>query len=71
MAFNIYAHDQGAVDFVDSYDTRAEARAHIARIESDWRDHPSQYGWACPWFEISPDPPYREPYSFPDLSGHG
>jgi hypothetical protein len=27
MSFHVYAHDQGAVDFVDSYSTRAEAQA--------------------------------------------
>lgn len=71
MAFHVYAHDQGCIDFVDSFSTRAEARARIASIEREYADHPSWYAMACPWFEISTEPPYRETYVFPDMSGMG
>ena len=71
MAFYLYAHDQGVVDFVDSFSTRAEARARIASIKREYADHPSWYAMACPWFEISTEPPYRETYVFPDMSGMG
>lgn len=71
MAFHVYAHDQGVVDFVDSFNTRAEARARIASIEREYADHPSWYAMACPWFEISTEPPYRETYEFPDMSHYG
>ena len=70
MPFHVYAHDQGAVDFVDSYVTRAEARASIQRMQQEISAHPSQWNCACPWFEISTEPPYREAYTFPDMSGH-
>lgn len=71
MAFHVYAHDQGCIDFANSFSTRAEARAWIAAIERDWNDHPSHYAMACPWFEISNEPPHRETYQFPDMSGMG
>jgi len=71
MPFHVYAHDQGVVDFVDSFSTRAEARARIVSIEREYADHPSWYAMACPWFEISTDPPVRETYQFPDMSGMG
>jgi hypothetical protein len=70
MSFHVYAHDQGTVDFVDSYATRAEARASIQRIQQEISAHPSHWDCACPWFEISTEPPYRETYTFPDMSGH-
>ena len=69
MAFHVYAHDQGCVDFVNSYDTRAEAKAAINRIEAEIEDHPSWWDLACPWFEITTQPPYRDTYEFPDMSG--
>ena len=71
MAFHVYAHDQGCIDFVNSFRTRAEARACVAAIERDFAAHPSWYAMACPWFEISNDPPPREAYQFPDMSGMG
>jgi len=71
MAFHVYAHDQGTVDFVYSYDTRAEARAAIQRMQEDIEAHPSCWDLVCPWFEITTQPPYRETYTFPDMSGMG
>jgi hypothetical protein len=71
MAFYLYAHDQGTVDFVNSYDSKAEARAAAKRIEQELEAHPSHYAMACPWFEISAEPPYRETYEFPDMSHYG
>ena len=70
MAFHVYAHDQGAVDFVDSYATRAEAQAAIRRTVEEIKAHPSHWDCACHWFQITTEPPYREPYTFPDISGH-
>lgn len=70
MAFHVYAHDQGAVDFVDSYATRAEAKAAIRRTVEEIESHPSHWACACPWFEITTEPPYRETYTFPDMSNH-
>ena len=71
MAHFIYAHDQGTVDFVDSYATRAEAQAAVRRISAEIEAHPTHWDCACPWFEITTEPPYRETYTFPDLTGHG
>ena len=70
MAFHVYAHDQGAVDFVDSYSTRAEAQAAIKRVTAEIKAHPSHWDCACPWFQITTEPPHRETYSFPDMSDH-
>ena len=69
MAFHVYAHDQNTVDFVYSYDTRAEARAAVERMREDIEAHPSQWDLVSPWFEITTQPPYRETYTFPDMSG--
>ena len=71
MPFHVYAHDQGAVDFINTYATRAEARAWIKRTEREIEEHPSHWSLACPWFEISTEPPHRDTYEFPDMSGHG
>ncbi len=71
MAFYLYAHDQGTVDFVDSFRTKAEARAAADRIQREIEAHPSWYDAACPWFEISAEAPYRPTYEFPDLSHCG
>lgn len=71
MAFHVYVHDQGEVEFVYSFDTRAQARAAIRRYTEETEDHPSHYSYACPWFSISTEPPYQETYAFPDMSGIG
>ena len=71
MAFHIYAHDQGCVDFIDSHDTKAGALAHVSRLKAELNDHPSWFDCACVWFEISAEPPYQETYTFPDMTGHG
>ena len=71
MAFHIYAHDQGCVDFVDSHTTRAGAEAHIKRLLAECDRHPSWFDYASPWFQITTEPPYRETYVFPDMSDHG
>lgn len=71
MAFHVYAHDQGTVDFINSYDTRSEARAAIERMREEIEAHPSWWNLACPWFEISASAPHRETYQFPDTSGMG
>jgi hypothetical protein len=70
MPFHVYAHDQGAVDFVDSYATRAEAQAAIRRNLEEIKAHPSHWDCACPWFQITTWPRHRETYEFPDMSGH-
>lgn len=71
MAFHLYAHDQGTVEFVDSYSTRAQAKAAADRIRREIEAHPSWYAAACPWFEISTEAPHRPTYEFPDLSHYG
>lgn len=71
MAHFIYAHDQGTVDFIDSHTTRAGAVAHVNRLKAEFNRHPSWFDYACPWFEISKEPPHRETYNFPDMSGMG
>ena len=71
MAFHVYAHDQGTVDFVDSYSTRAEAQAAIKRNLAEIEAHPSHWDCVCPWFQITTEPPHRDTYSFPDMTGHG
>lgn len=71
MAWHIYAHDQGAVDFVDSHTTQAGARAHVARLQAEFDRHPSWFDYAAPWFEISADAPHRPTYTFPDMSEMG
>lgn len=71
MAFHIYAHDQGCVDFIDSHETKASALAHVSRLKAELNDHPSWFDCACVWFEISAEPPYQETYTFPDMTGHG
>ena len=71
MAFHIYAHDQGCIDYVYSCETRRSAQAYVSRLLAEFQEHPTWHALACPWFEISPEPPYRETYEFPDMSGHG
>jgi hypothetical protein len=71
MRYHVYAHDQGTVDFVYSYDTKTEARAAIQRMREEIEAHPSWWDLVCPWFEITTQPPYRETYTFPDMSGMG
>jgi hypothetical protein len=70
MSFHVFAHDQGAVDFVDSYDTKAQAQAAIRRTVEEIKAHPSHWDCVCPWFEITTEPPHRETYMFPDMSDH-
>ena len=52
MAYHVYAHDCGCVDFVDSFDTKAEALAYANRLHDECEQHPSQYNLVAPWFEI-------------------
>lgn len=71
MAFHIYAHDQGCVDYIDSHTTKAGAAAHVSRLQAEFDRHPSWFSYACPWFQITTEAPYRETYTFPDMSDHG
>ena len=70
MAFHIYAHDQGCIDYVDSHETRRSAQAHVSRLLAEIKQHPSWFDAAAVWFEVSTEPPYRETYQFPDMSDH-
>jgi hypothetical protein len=56
MAYHVYVHDLGAVDFLDTYDTKAEASAAVHRIRRDASDHPTQWNLVCPSFEITTKP---------------
>jgi hypothetical protein len=71
MAFHIYAHDQGCVEYVETWPTRSAAIAHVSQIKADMAAHPNWYEDACTWFEISKQPPYRDTYQFPDMSEMG
>ena len=70
--YAVIAHDQGCVDFVDSFGTRAEAQAYIKRLTAEIEAHPSQWDCVAPWFEIEKGyQPCWPSYEFPDMSGHG
>lgn len=56
MAYHVYVHDLGAVDFLDTYDTKAEASAAVHRIRRDANNHPTQWDLVCPSFEITTTP---------------
>ena len=72
MAFHVYAHDCGCVDFVDSFDTKAEALAYANRLHDECEQHPTQYNLVAPWFEISSELLHaRDTYTFPDMSEQG
>lgn len=71
MAWHIYAHDQGTVDWIDSHTTKAGALAHVSRLQTEFNRHPSWFDFANPWFQISTTPPHRDTYEFPDMSGMG
>ena len=72
MAFHVYAHDCGCVDFVDSFDTKAEALAYANRLHDECEQHPSQYNLVAPWFEITTQLLHEpDTYTFPDMSEQG
>lgn len=71
MAYHIYAHDQGCVDYVDSHSTKRAALAHISNMQDEMRQHPSWFDLVAPWFEISNQPPQRETYDFTSMAGVG
>jgi hypothetical protein len=71
MPFHIYAHDQGCIEYVNTYPTRSEALAHVHHIKADMAANPGWYDDACTWFEVSKTPPYRDTYQFPDMTGMG
>jgi hypothetical protein len=56
MAYHVYVHDLGAVDFLDTYATKAEASAAVHRIRQDANDHPTRWDLVCPSFEITTAP---------------
>ena len=56
MAYHVYVHDLGAVDFLDTYNTKAEASAAVHRIRRDANNHPTQWDLVCPSFEITTTP---------------
>jgi hypothetical protein len=56
MAYHVYVHDQGAVDFLNTYNTKAKASAAVHRIRRDASDHPTQWDLVCPSFEITTKP---------------
>ena len=70
--YAVLAHDQGCVDFVDSFGTRAEAAAYIKRLTAELESHPSWYGITVPWFEIEKGyQPCWPTYEFEDHSDMG
>ena len=50
--------------------TPAAAQA-IRRTVEEIKAHPSHWDCACPWFQITTEPPHRDTYSFPDMTDHG
>jgi hypothetical protein len=72
MAFHVYAHDCGCVDFVDSFNTKAEALAYANRLHDECEQHPSQHNLVAPWFEITAQLLHEpDTYTFPDMSEQG
>lgn len=70
--YAVLAHDQGCVDFVNSFGTRAEAQAYIERLTAEIESHPSHYDCAAPWFEIEKGyQPCWPTYVFEDHSEMG
>lgn len=72
MAFHVYAHDCGCLDFVNSFDTRAEAQAYANQLHADVEANPTQWDLVHPWFEITDQVLHaRETYTFPNMSEMG
>ena len=67
MAFFIYAHELGQVDYAGRCDTKAEAAAVISRMKAEGL----AWGGSLPRFEISTEPPHQDTYQFADTSGWG
>ena len=43
MAFHVYVHDCGCIDFVDSCSTKAQALAHANQLDANCKANPTHY----------------------------
>ena len=72
MAFHVYVHDCGCIDYVDSFSTRAQALAYANQLDADCKANPTHWDLVAPWFEISNKIlQARETYDFTSMSGVG
>tara|TARA_A100001201_G_scaffold58711_1_gene56402 strand:- start:305 stop:523 length:219 start_codon:yes stop_codon:yes gene_type:complete len=72
MAFHVYAHDCGCIDYVESFSTKAQALAYARHLDADCKAHPTHYDLVAPWFEITSELLHaRETYTFPNMSEQG
>ena len=72
MAFHVYVHDCGCIDFVDSFSTKAQALAYANQLDADCKANPTHWDLVAPWFEISSQLLHtEEAYDFTSMAGVG
>ena len=85
MSWSVYAIEPWGSEWLESFPSRAEARAYVERTRAEMERHPAWYGHADPHFavveEAAPEPAIEHPqighlepsspYSGPSAAGWG
>ncbi|MFZ9327036.1 MAG: hypothetical protein ACO24H_06250 [Polynucleobacter sp.] len=58
--WNVFAHEYGTTEFVNSYDSKREAQAAIKHMLQEFKDHPQWYDYSEAWFSIEHGPTAEE-----------